>query len=486
MRLLWAVALVGTLLSGTCEAAPGRDLPNIVFVLADDLGYGDPQCYNAGSRIPTPHIDRLAREGMRFTDAHSPSAVCTPTRYGILTGRYCWRTSRKSGVTNGYDPLLVETDRLTVPKLLTRHGYTTAALGKWHLGLGDAKPTDYTKPLRPGPLQVGFDSFYGIPASLDMDPYLLVEGDRATGALTEQMPAGESQRQDGEGFWRAGLATPGFKHEQVMPAITGRAVKIIEDHAASKREEPLFVYLALSAPHDPWVATREFAGKSGVGPRGDAVMQTDWALGQVLAALERSKLADDTLVIFTSDNGAHWGSAADEDRWGIHRANGPWRGQKSDIHEAGHRVPLVARWPGRVKAGTTSDQTVCLVDLLATCAAITGETLPDDAGEDSYSLLPALLDPAETKPVRGPLLLHSSNGLFALRDGDWKFIDGLGSGGFTPPKNPPPEPGGPTGQLYNLREDPAEQTNLYLEHPEIVTRMHALLDKFKRDGRSRS
>jgi arylsulfatase A-like enzyme len=484
------IGLVAILLALASPDVAGSEhkLPHILFVLADDLGYGDPRCYNADSRITTPHMDRLAGEGIRFTDAHSPSGVCTPTRYGILTGRYCWRTRLTRGVTHGYDRLLVETDRLTVPKFLARHGYATAAVGKWHLGLGAADPTDYSKPLKPGPLDVGFGSFYGIPASLDMEPYLFVEDDRAVGALTGHTPAGKSQRQGGGGFWRAGPIAEGFRHEDVMPAVTARAAKVIEAHAAARRDQPLFLYVALPTPHDPWLPTSEFAGKSPAGPRGDAVMQTDGSLGEVLAALERAKMADDTLVIFTSDNGGHW-TDADARRWAGHRANGPWRGQKSDIHEAGHRVPLIARWPRRIRPGSSSDQTVCLVDLLATCAVIVGDgvgKLPADAAEDSYDILPALLGRAEAgKPVRGPLVLHSGNGLFALRDGDWKFVDGLGSGGFTPPRNVRPKGGEPAGQLYNLRDDPAEQKNVYAENPQIVARMKALLERYKREGRSR-
>jgi arylsulfatase A-like enzyme len=464
----------------------GSPAPHVIFVLADDLGYGDPGCYNADSKVPTPAIDRLAREGIRFTDAHTPSAVCTPTRYGILTGRYCWRTRLTQGVLQGYSPLLVETDRLTLPKLLAKRGYVTAGIGKWHLGLGNAKRVDYAKPLRPGPLDVVFDSYYGIPASLDMDPYLMFDGEHAVGEVTSDMPPGKSQRQGGNGFWRGGLSVHGFRHVDVMPETTVRAVELINARATAQDGKPLFLYFALSAPHDPWVPTAEFAGKSPAGPRGDAVAQVDAALGEILTALERSHIADDTLVIFTSDNGAHW-TDADAKRWGGHRANANWRGQKADIHEAGHRVPFVARWPGHIKPNTTSDQTISLVDMLATLGAAAGEEqLPPDAGEDSYDVLPAMLGSApDDKPVRGPLVLHSGHGMFAVRDGDWKFIDGLGSGGFTQPVVEKPTPGGPAGQLYDLKNDPAETKNLYAEKPDVVARMKTLLENYKADGRSR-
>jgi arylsulfatase A-like enzyme len=482
MRTLLAliVATVGFVSSVYAETITPRDLPHIIYLLADDLGFGDPGCYNADSKIPTPNIDRLAKQGMRFTDVHSPSAVCTPTRYGILTGRYCWRTRLSRGVLNGYDRLLVETDRLTLPKMLAKAGYETAGVGKWHLGLSDSTPVDYAKPLRPGPLDVGFGSYFGIPASLDMDPYLVFDGERAVGALADKTPDSKSQRAGGAGFWRGGLMTPGFRHADVMPKLTQRAVQIIERHGAdaSSKSHPLFLYFALSAPHDPWAATAPFAGKSKAGPRGDAVMQVDAALGEILDALDRAEMADDALVIFTSDNGGHW-TQADADRWGGHHANGTWRGQKADIYEAGHRIPLVARWPGKIKPETVNDQTVCLVDTMATCAAIAGVKLPKNAGEDSFDFSPIFFG----KPApRGPLVLHSGHGLFALRDGDWKFVDGLGSGGFTQPADEKPKPGGSTGQLYNLRDDPGEQKNLFLEKPEIIARMKSTLEQIKRDG----
>jgi arylsulfatase A-like enzyme len=474
------VALAGLAWAGAAPAAPPK-APNVVVILADDLGYGDPGCYNKDSKIPTPHIDRLAAQGMRFTDAHTPSAVCTPTRYGLLTGRYCWRTRLERGVLQGYDPLLIEPGRLTLPALFRKHGYSTAGVGKWHLGLGDATPTDYAKPLRPGPTTVGFERFFGIPASLDMPPYLYFENERPVEAATGTIAASKMRRHGGEGFWRAGPIAPSFKHGEVLPTLTKQALAYLDKQA--RAEKPFFLYFALTAPHTPWMPTKEYRGKSKAGYYGDFVAQVDATVGQVLGALDRLKASEHTLVIFTSDNGAHW-LPEDVRKYG-HRANGPWRGQKADVWEAGHRVPFVVRWPGKVKPGTTSAQTVCLTDVLATCAAVVGGRLPDSAGEDSYNLLPALLGERPDRPVREAVVHHSGGGMFAVRQGDWKLIEGLGSGGFTPPNREKPKPGGPAGQLYNLADDPGEQTNLYAKRPEVVKRLGELLGRYRKQGHSR-
>src|SRR6266511_1329563 len=320
-----------------------RETPNIVFILADDLGSGDLGCYNKDSKIPTPNMDRLAREGVRFTDMHTPSSVCTPTRYGLLTGRYAWRTPLQSGVLWGYSASLIETNRLTLPKFLKKHGYATAGIGKWHLGFQEGNPADkefkvdYAKPLLPGPLTAGFDYFFGIPASLDMEPYLYVENDRAVEQPTEQVEASKPQRQGGTGFWRSGPIAPGFRHAAVLPVIAKKAIAYLERQPKASPNKPFFLYFALTAPHEPWQPTGEFRGRSGAGDYGDFVAQVDWTIGQTLRTLDRLGLADNTLVIVTSDNGAHW-TASDIKKYG-HRANGHYRGQKSDIWEAGHRVP---------------------------------------------------------------------------------------------------------------------------------------------------
>ncbi len=471
------------------SAARTAGLPNIVFILADDLGYGDPACYSGQSKIPTPQMDRLASQGIRFTDAHTPSAVCTPTRYGVLTGRYCWRSSLKKGVLGGYSKPLIETDRLTVASLLKRHGYNTGCVGKWHLGLGwatkagaeaKAETVDWGQPVTHGPQSLGFDYSHIIPASLDMDPYCWLENGRAVEPATARTPGSKRRWDGGGGFWRAGPMSPSFDFYDVLPTVTQKSVGFIKHQT---RETPFFLYVPLTAPHTPWMPTKEFRGKSQVDWYGDFVAQVDASVGQIVQAVDDAGFGDNTLVIVTSDNGSHWPIAQIEEF--DYRANGSWRGQKADIHEAGHRVPFICRWLGRIRPGSQSEQTICLTDLLATCAAIVGNKLPSEAGPDSYNILPAMLDPDLREPIREATVHHSINGLFAIRQGPWKLIQGLGSGGFTAPQQVDPEPGGPEGQLYNLQDDPGEQKNLWAEQPEIVERLAALLERYQLQGYSR-
>lgn len=482
MKIFLPMALLVALhVTVPCRAAePSRRPPNVVVILADDLGYGDLQCYNKDSKIPTPNLDRLATQSMRFTDAHTPSAVCTPTRYGLLTGRYCWRTSLKKGVLNGYSPSLIEPKRLTLPSLGQRQGYVTAGFGKWHLGLGEEKKTDFAKPLRPGPCSAGFDTFFGIPASLDMPPYLFIDNEGVLEAATAKIGDSGMRRNGGGGFWRGGAIAPHFKHAEVLPTLIDRTVAFCRKQSADK---PFFLYLALTGPHTPWMPTEEFRGKSKAGYYGDFVVQVDAGVGRVLKALDEAKLADNTLLIFTSDNGAHW-LPSDIEKWG-HRANAGWRGQKADIWEAGHRVPFLARWPGRIAKGSTSKELICLTDVLATVAEVVGAKLPTNAAEDSFSILPALRGEKRDKPIRDAIVHHSGDGTFAIRQGPWKLAMALGSHGFSVPHDIKPKPGEAKGQLYQLDDDPREQTNLWLEKPEIVARLTALLDKYKHEGRSR-
>lgn len=476
--------LAAALVTPPAEAQRSTDSrPNIVVILADDMGYGDPGVYNPDSRIPTPNIDRVAAEGMRFTDAHSPSSVCTPTRYGMLTGRYAWRTHLKSGVTWGYSPSLIEPGRTTIASLLHERGYATAAIGKWHLGLGGPDSTDYSAPLRPGPNALGFDYFFGIPASLDMIPYVYVENEGVLLQPTDTIPRSEHRRRGGDGFWRAGPAAPGFEHIEVLPETTRRSVAYIHEHARGGSDAPFFLYFSLSAPHAPWVPTDDFAGTSGAWYYGDFVVQVDDAVGQVLAALDETGQRDNTLVIVTSDNGAHW-LPEEIERFG-HRANGIWRGQKADIWEGGHRVPFVVRWPNRIRAGRVSDEIISLTDLLATFAELLDVPLSMDAGEDSYSILPVLLEEERSGPIREAIVHHSQDGMFAIRQGRWKLILGLGSGGFTDPKRTTPAGGEPEWQLYDLERDPGEQENVFDEHPDIVGRLAALLLRYRAQGHSR-
>jgi arylsulfatase A-like enzyme len=465
------------LASSLATAAPRP--PNIVYVLADDLGWGDLDCYNPDSAVPTPFANRFAEQGVRFTDMHSPSSVCTPTRYGILTGRYCWRSRLKQGVLQGYSPSLIEPGRLTVPALLKQRGYSTAGVGKWHLGLGDREKTDYTQPLRPGPIDKGFDYYYGIPSSLDFEPYLFFENDRPVEQPTATTK-GATQPPRGV-FWRPGAIAPHFEFPQVLPTLANKTVSLIHERARTPKQ-PFFLYFAMPAPHTPWVPIAPFLGRSKAGLYGDFVAQVDDTFGQVLHALDETHQADNTLVIFTSDNGAHW-TPEDKAAW-PHRANANWRGMKADIWDAGHRIPFLARWPGRIKPGTMSNQLGCLTDLMATVAAMQSFPLPENAGEDSYNLLPALLGKA-SKPIREAVVHHSNQGMFSIRAGNWKLELGLGSGGFSTPAQIAPVPGGPQGQLYDLSKDPEETDNVYLQHPDVVAQLTAQLDRYRQQGHSR-
>ncbi len=467
--------MAGTAMATAAWGAGSATRPNIVYILADDLGWGDLRCYNANSGVPTPNADRLASQAMRFTDMHSPSSVCTPTRYGIMTGRYCWRSRLKNGVLNGYSPNLIEEGRLTVPELLKSRGYYTAGLGKWHLGLGTQEKTDFAQPLRPGPVTHGFDYYYGIPASLDMDPYVYFENDRTVEQPTGNTPGMKEPRGV---YWRPGGIAPSFSIPGVLPTLTERAIGVLQDRA-KKPNDPFFLYLALTAPHTPWVPEDKFRGKSTAGLYGDFVAAVDDTLGRVMKALDDNGLAENTLVIFTSDNGADW-KVEDKAQY-PHRANANWRGEKADIWDGGHRIPFLARWPGQVHPGSVSGQLGCLTDLMATVAAITGYNLPASAGEDSFNLLPVLQGKTK-KPVRDSIVHHSIDGVFSIRQGDWKLELGLGSGGFTKPAKIEPEPGGPLGQLYNLAQDPREQNNLWQQRPEVVKRLTALLEAQKAQG----
>jgi arylsulfatase A-like enzyme len=475
MRTISRRSLLAGSLAASIEAATPS--PNILYILADDLGWGDLSCYNPSSAIPTPNLDRFATQGVRFTDMHSPSSVCTPTRYGILTGRYCWRTQLKKGVLWGYSPNLIEPGRLTVPALLQKYGYTTAGIGKWHLGLGTAEKVDYSGRFSPGPLDHGFDSYFGIPASLDMEPYVYIDNDHAFERPTGTTPGQNSPRGV---FWRPGPIAPGFKIEEVLPTLEQRAVHFI----ATRREarKPFFLYLPLTAPHTPWVPGKAFRGRSKAGDYGDFVAQTDAVIGAVLGALDENKLSSNTLVFITSDNGAHW-TPDDQQRF-PHRANASWRGMKADIWEAGHRIPFLARWPGHIKPGSVSNQLGCLTDLAATVADVIGAKLLRNAAEDSFSLVPALTG-VKKGPVRETVVHHSSEGMFAIRQGPWKLALGLGSGGFSEPKTLPADASGVTGQLFNLASDPGETTNLFKQEPKVIADLSALLNRYQLQGFSR-
>lgn len=471
-----AATLIG---QGASGAARTTKRPNVVYILADDMGWGDIGAYNPDSAVPTPNLDRLAGQGMRFTDMHSSSSVCTPSRYSILTGRYAWRTRLKHGVLNGYDPSLIEDGRLTVAGMLKQAGYYTAGVGKWHLGLGHEAKTDFSKPLNPAPTDHGFDYYFGIPASLDMPPYLYFENDRALVQPSAQTPGSDSKERGV--FWRGGAMAPDFDFHQVVPTLTKKAVDVIAERAKTP-ETPFFLYFPLPSPHTPWLPTPDYQGKSRAGTYGDYAVETDAMVGQVLAALDRHGLSDNTIVVFTSDNGADW-KEEDAARY-PHQANGGWRGRKADVWEAGHRIPYLMQWPGHIKPGSVSAEVGSLTDFMATIAAILDIPLPNDAAEDSFDLSPSLTG-ANRRPIRSTIVEHSIDGTFVIREGNWKLAMGLGSGGFSLPKKVEPDPHGPKGQLYDLASDPRETNNLWDRRPEIVERLTSLLKQYQDAGRTR-
>ena len=506
-RQIHCLYLILTLVGLVAERARAakKVQPNIVIILADDLGWGDPRCYQADGKIPTPHMDRLAKEGLRFTDAHTPSSVCTPTRYTLLTGRYAWRTRLKSGVLDGFDPPLIRKGEDTIGSLLKRAGYTTHAVGKWHLGMEwkrkdgsvvedrGAKGTfrqgldvDFTKPTQGGPLDVGFDSFVGISASLDMSPYCWIKGrgvEAIPSEITEENKDGMFMNQV------AGVTTPSFKLEEVLPRIGTEAAAVIRRSKAT----PFFLYVPLTSPHLPVVPNESSRGRSAAGAYGDFVWETDQALGEILKALDETGQADNTLVLFTSDNGGlfhYWDFRAADDggrapktkrgesnRAFGHQSNADWRGTKADIFEGGHRVPFLIRWPGVAKAGRVVDATVELTDVFATVAEITGQSLKKTSGMDSFSLLPLIKGGKSGRPFS---VHHSLNGTFALRKGDLKLVAGRGSGGFTRPRTL--QTTNPAGQLYDLAKDAQEITNLYDREPKAVSRLSNILAQVKESG----
>ncbi|QDU20956.1 sulfatase family protein [Urbifossiella limnaea] len=485
-----AAALLALAAPSTLRAADPPK-PNIVYILADDLGYGDPGCYNPASKIPTPHIDRLAKEGVRFTDAHSPSAVCTPTRYALLTGRYAWRTRLQRNVIGPFSPPLIDAGRLTVAELLRRHGYATACVGKWHLGWGWPAPVggarDFTRPIPDGPTARGFDLYFGTDVP-NYPPYCFIDNDRTVGIPREPAPVGR------DSFNIAGPMVPGWKLVEVLPGLEKRAVETIE--SAAKGGKPFFLYLPLTSPHFPVVPTDAVRGRSAAGAYGDFVTQTDNFVGAVTDALQRSGAAANTLVILTSDNGPEITGevspgAYDRLRQFGHASMGALRGAKRDACEGGHRVPFVARWPGRIRAGGTCDETVCHVDLLATVAALLGVPLPADAGVDSVNILPALLGEPRRAPLREATVHHSGQGKFAIRRGDWVLIlaptgDDNGKRGEPPwfqaerGYTPHAEP----GELFNLATDPSQKHNRYAAEPAKVNELAVLMARYVSEGRS--
>ncbi|MEN8848974.1 MAG: sulfatase-like hydrolase/transferase [Akkermansiaceae bacterium] len=480
--------------------------PNIIVILVDDMGYGDINVYNPAAKTATPRLDGLATDGMRFTDFHTNSAVCTPTRYGLLTGRYAWRTRLKSGVLNGSSRRLIDPARDTIPKLLKRKNYRTASVGKWHLGMtnNDGLTNIYQTSTAPdrqlGTNDIGFDEWYGIPASLDHIPYTIVNNGGLIN-MTDDSPSPSYSTWPNQSaspsprFIRAGKIAPGFDFEKLMARLGDKVEDYISDHVANHSNQPFFVYHPLPGPHAPWVPDIDTTGLTPEQIYTAYVDQIDTHVGIILDRLEdpnndgdtSDSITNDTLVIFTSDNGADSKKFNENSTFG-YDINGSLRGQKADIHEAGHRVPFIARWPGQIAAGSISDEPACMTDLFATFADITGEEYDLDSGADSFSIKKVLLGDPFTSPIRGPIVHHSLNGMFAIREGNWKLIFGTGSGGFsgaagegsnTKTDNTPQ-------RLYDLATNPAEvlaQNQLSAETA-IVTDLHAKLDAIRDNPRS--
>jgi len=463
-------------------AADQASRPNIVLILADDMGYGDVQALNPESTLATPNLDRLASAGMRFTDAHSPSAVCTPTRYGLLTGRYCWRSKLKRGVLNGYSPPLIETDRPTVATFLASQGYTTAIVGKWHLGLGwtksDDDSIDFTRPVDHGPKQLGFTYSYIIPASLDFPPYVYLRDGVPTDPATVLQNA-----QRFPPFLREGPRAEDLVMADVLDHLAGRVVEFITEQSSAGK--PFFLYFPLTAPHKPVLPHPRFRGQTDLGPYGDFITQVDSTVGSVLDAIEASGITQNTIVIYSSDNGSFMYRLDEPDavdhvddealqayRSDRHRSNGSFRGTKADIWEGGHHVPFIVRWPGQVAAGESCPATICLTDCFATLADVLGKAPPSNAAPDSFSIGPAIRGESWTRPE--PVIHHSAGGMFAVRSGDWKLVLGNGSGGRQAPAGKPFER---PYALFNLANDSGETQNVIVAEPARAAQLEAAFHK---------
>ena len=464
-KCLWGAALIlaGVLSSAAESAAPAK--PNIVIILADDLGYGDCSYNNPDSKIHTPHIDRLAKEGLRFSDAHSAAATCTPSRYGLLTGINPARTGVRNTLLKKGKPIIDEQET-TIAALLKRQGYSTQMVGKWHLGFdmemsGKRPEFDFSRPLTGGPLDRGFDAFFGIHSSPGSQPYFYIDG-RAPVAAPTKMSSGSSGRQGKKTSWVKGKIAPGYEHEAVAPHLCDKAVEMIHDHAAAPKGKPLFLYYAFSSPHAPWLPSQEFIGKSGVGIYGDFVVQLDHEVGRIQQALRDTGLDQDTLLIFTSDNGPSSHAAQDSEGAG-HAVAGVFRGGKAFAYEGGHRVPFIATWPGSIPAGSVTESTINLTDVFATLADLLQldgpHACPSITG-DSHSFLAALLEPGKRAP-RPPMV----NTLDCIRIDDWKLVHpGRGRG--------PSETNVSKFKLFNLANDLAEEQDLAAQNPEKLKRLY--------------
>lgn len=504
---LLAWCLIHAWASVPASAEPASRLPNILLILADDLGYGDVACYNAEAKVPTPNLDALAAGGLRFTDAHSPSTVCTPSRYSVLTGRMAFRNGVPGVFTGAGGPCLIKAGRLTLPGMLRAKGYATACVGKWHIGLtfmdragkpinknglAAVKRIDFSRSIPDAPIHRGFDYFFGTACCPTTDfLYAYIQGDRVPvppeGLLDRKpLPKHPYSRDN-----RIGMIAPDFDLENVDMLFLKKSVEFMRRHVKESPDKPFFLFHSTQAVHLPSFAAPAFQGKTKAGPHGDFIFEFDKIVGMLMKTLDHLGIADNTLVIVTSDNGPETTSVINMRKDYDHDGARPWRGMKRDQWEGGHRVPCLVRWPGKVKAGTVTRQTLCLTDIMATCAALTGAALPADAGEDSFNLLPVLLGRQPEDRMVRPFTLHQTISLaLAIRSGPWKYLDHKGSGGnnygrphMKPFALPDTAPGAPA-QLYNLDEDPGETRNLYFAQPERVKALKAQLEAFRKSGRS--
>lgn len=485
--LLTVLSLLG------CSPSAPEAPPNIVLILADDFGVGDIQAHYPDNKIATPHLDRLVAEGVSFTDAHSPSAVCTPTRYGLMTGRYSWRTRLQEWVLAAYEPPLIEEGRTTLPGVLRSLGYSTALVGKWHLGWEWPGPQpsrmteirngqkalqwDFTQPIASGPTARGFDYYFGVDLP-NMPPFTFIENDRVVAQPTESYVHDESEGVVLPRGFEGSPMAPGWRLRRIVPELTAKAVSKVKEFAASR--EPFFLFYSMTSPHEPISASEQFRGRSGIAPIADFVMETDWSAGKVVEAVDEAGIAENTIVLFTADNGHSHYTGWEELVEAGHMPSGPFRGHKGDIWEGGHRVPLVVRWPGRTEPGSTSSQLVSLTDVFATCLEAAGVPLPADGAEDSVSFLAAAAGTAAAG-ARQSLVSHSNHGEFAYRDGAWKLVFRNAAASLEESRGKPR-----TTELYDLEADPAESRDLAGERPEVLAEMRSKLEEAIARGASRS
>lgn len=494
MKYLFFILLAT--LSATAQTKKATiNAPNIIYILADDLGYGDLKCFNPYSKIPTPNLDNMAKNGIKFTDVHTSSAVCTPTRYGILTGRYNWRSSLKSSVLSGYSKSLIKQKQTTIAEMLKTHGYSTAYIGKWHLGwdwnfiktddkldiddLNAAPEVDFSIPVKNGPSTHGFDYSFGFSGSLDMAPYVYVENDKAT-----MVPSKTTVSVDEKGYWRKGLTSDDFNHTNLLQDLTDKAVNYISKKA--KSNSPFFLYFPLPAPHTPILPTTEFLGKSNTNMYGDFVMQVDDLVRQIRETLKKQGISENTMLVFVSDNGCSPRANYEELAKVDHNPSYVFRGHKADIFEGGHRVPFILEWPEKVMKNTSSNKTICTTDFFATCADIVGYKIQEGEAVDSYSMLPIITGKSD-EIIREYTVHHSINGSFAIRKGNWKLILCPDSGGWsypTPQEYKANKMDLPAMQLYNLADDIGENNNLITEYPEKAAELKAAIKKIILNGRS--